>query len=107
MAASFGAFLLAGGAKGKRLALPNAEMMIHQPFSGGVKGQATDVKIMSDYMQKKKKKVSEILANNTGRSLDEITRDTERDHFFTAKEAKIYGPIDGIMDQKQIAGIKG
>ncbi|MSS63826.1 ATP-dependent Clp endopeptidase proteolytic subunit ClpP [Velocimicrobium porci] len=96
MAASMGAFLLAGGAKGKRFALPNAEVMIHQP-SGGAKGQATDIKIVADNILKTKKKLNEILAANTGKPLDVIEIDTERDNYMTAKEALDYGLIDSII----------
>ena len=96
MAASMGAFLLAGGAKGKRLALPNAEVMIHQP-SGGARGQATEIKIVAENILKTRKKLNEILAANTGRSLEEIERDTERDNYMSAAEAKEYGLIDAIL----------
>lgn len=96
MAASMGAFLLSGGAKGKRFALPNAEIMIHQP-SGGAKGQATDIKIVADNILKTKKKLNEILAANTGKPLDVIEVDTERDNYMTAEEAKEYGLIDSII----------
>ena len=96
LAASMGAFLLAGGAKGKRFALPNAEIMIHQP-SGGAKGQATEIEIAAENILKTKKKLNEILAANTGRSYEEIARDTERDNYMTAQEAKEYGLIDEIL----------
>jgi ATP-dependent Clp protease protease subunit len=96
MAASMGAFLLSGGAKGKRFALPNAEVMIHQP-SGGAKGQATDIKIVADNIIKTRKKLNEILAKNTGKPLDVIEVDTERDFYMTAEEAREYGIIDGIL----------
>ncbi|SHO54099.1 ATP-dependent Clp endopeptidase proteolytic subunit ClpP [Anaerocolumna xylanovorans] len=96
MAASMGAFLLAGGAKGKRFALPNAEVMIHQP-SGGAKGQATDIKIVAENILKTKKKLNEILAANTGKPLDVIEIDTERDYYMTAEEAKAYGLIDSVI----------
>ena len=96
MAASMGAFLLSGGAKGKRFALPNAEIMIHQP-SDGAKGQATDIKIVADNILKTKKKLNEILAANTGKPLDVIEVDTERDNYMTAEEAKDYGLIDSII----------
>ena len=101
LAASFGAFLLAGGAPGKRFALPNSEIMIHQPAIGGngVQGQATDIKIMSDNIVKTKKRLNEILAKNTGRTIEEIYRDTERDNFMSAKEAKEYGIIDSIISR--------
>ena len=96
MAASMGAFLLSGGTKGKRFALPNAEVMIHQP-SGGAKGQATDIKIVADNILRTRKKLNEILAKNTGKSLEVIEVDTERDHYMTAEEAREYGIIDGIL----------
>lgn len=96
MAASMGAFLLAGGRKGKRLALPNAEVMIHQP-SGGAKGQATDIKIVADNILKTKKKLNEILAANTGKPLEVIEVDTERDNYMSAEEAKAYGIVDSII----------
>ena len=96
MAASMGAFLLAGGTKGKRFALPNSEIMIHQP-SGGARGQATEIKIVAENILKTKKKLNEILAANTGRSIEEIERDTERDNYMSAKEAKVYGLIDEIL----------
>ncbi len=96
MAASMGAFLLAGGAKGKRFALPNAEAMIHQP-SGGAQGQATDIKIVADQILRTKKKLNEMLAANTGQPLDVIAADTERDRWMTAEEAKAYGLIDEIV----------
>lgn len=96
LAASFGAFLLAGGAKGKRFALPNSEIMIHQPSSGGIKGQTSDIKILSDYMQNSKKRLNRILAENTGRTIDEIERDTDRDNFMSAEKAKDYGIIDHV-----------
>ena len=102
LAASFGAFLLTGGAKGKRIALPNAEIMIHQPaiHGNGVQGQATDIKIVSDYMQKSKEKLNRILAENTGRSIEEIWIDTERDNYMSAQEALEYGVIDKIIDKR-------
>lgn len=102
MAASFGAFLLAGGAKGKRMALPNSEIMIHQPamHGSGIQGPASDIKIMSDYMQKNKERLNRILAENTGRTIEEITRDTERDNFMTADEALRYGLIDQIVNKR-------
>ncbi|QHQ59893.1 ATP-dependent Clp endopeptidase proteolytic subunit ClpP [Anaerocolumna sedimenticola] len=96
MAASMGAFLLAGGTKGKRFALPNAEVMIHQP-SGGAKGQATDIKIVAENILKTKKKLNEILAGNTGKPLDIIEIDTERDYYMSAEEAKAYGIIDSVI----------
>ena len=96
MAASMGAFLLSSGAKGKRIALPNAEIMIHQP-SGGSQGQATDIQIQAEQILKIKKKLNEILAGNTGKEIAEIERDTERDHFMTAEEAREYGLIDKVI----------
>lgn len=101
LAASFGAFLLAGGAKGKRMALPNAEIMIHQPaiHGNGIKGQATDIKITSDHIQKSKKRLNTILAENTGKSIDEIAVATERDNYMTAEEAMNFGLIDKIIDR--------
>ena len=100
MAASMGAFLLAGGAKGKRLALPNSEIMIHQP-SGGAQGQATDIKIVADHILKTKKKLNEILAANTGQPLEVIAADTERDNYMSAEEAVAYGLIDSIVTKRQ------
>lgn len=96
MAASMGAFLLAGGAKGKRFALPNAEIMIHQP-SGGSRGMASDMKIVADQILKTKAKLNKILAENTGKSIDVIEKDTDRDNYMTAKEALEYGLIDKII----------
>lgn len=96
MAASMGAFLLAGGAKGKRFALPNAEIMIHQP-SGGAQGQATDIKIVADKILQTKRKLNEILAANTGQPYEVIAADTERDNWMTAEEAKAYGLIDELV----------
>lgn len=99
LAASFGAFLLAGGAKGKRIALPNAEIMIHQPaiHGKGIQGQATDIKIMSDHIQKSKQRLNSILAENTGKSMEEIVLATERDNYMSAKEALEFGLIDHII----------
>ena len=99
MAASMGAFLLAGGAKGKRLALPNAEIMIHQP-SGGEKGQATEIQIAAENILKTKKKLNEILAANTGKPYDVIAADTERDHYMSAQEAMEYGLIDNVITSR-------
>ncbi|MCD8396319.1 MAG: ATP-dependent Clp endopeptidase proteolytic subunit ClpP [Lachnospiraceae bacterium] len=99
MAASMGAFLLAGGAKGKRYALPNSEIMIHQP-SGGAQGQATDIKIAADHILKTKKKLNEMLAANTGKPLEVIAVDTERDNFMSAEEAKAYGLIDEVVTSR-------
>ena len=100
MAASMGAFLLSSGAKGKRLILPNAEVMIHQP-SGGARGQATDIKIVADNILKTKKKLNEILAANTGKPIDVIEIDTERDNYMTAQEAVEYGLVDSIITSRQ------
>ena len=99
MAASMGAFLLAGGAKGKRLALPNAEIMIHQP-SGGAKGQATEIQIAAENILKTKKKLNEILAANTGKPYDVIAADTERDHYMSAQEAMEYGLIENVITSR-------
>ena len=96
MAASMGAFLLAGGTKGKRFALPNAEIMIHQP-SGGAQGQATDIKIVSDHIIATRKRLNEHLAANTGQPLSVIEVDTERDNYMSAEEAKAYGLIDSVI----------
>lgn len=96
MAASMGSFLLAGGKKGKRFALPNAEIMIHQP-SGGVKGQATEIQIAAENILKTKKRLNEILAANTGKSYEQIVADTERDNYMSAQEAVEYGLIDSII----------
>lgn len=100
MAASMGSFLLSGGAKGKRFALPNAEIMIHQP-SGGAKGQATDIKIVADKIIATRKKMNQILAANTGQPLDVIEVDTERDHYMSAAEAVEYGIIDQVIESRQ------
>ena len=99
MAASMGAFLLAGGAKGKRFALPNAEFMIHQP-SGGARGQATDIQIVADQILRTKQKLNEILAANTGQPLERIAADTDRDNYMTAEEAKEYGLIDELVKSR-------
>ncbi len=99
MAASMGAFLLAGGTKGKRYAMPNAEVMIHQP-SGGARGQATDIKIVADNIIKTRKKLNEILAKNTGKPLEIIEVDTERDYYMSAEEAKAYGIIDNVITSR-------
>ena len=99
MAASMGAFLLAGGAKGKRYALPNAEVMIHQP-SGGARGQATDIRIHAENILRTKAKLNQILAENTGKPV-EVERDTERDNFMSAEEAKAYGLIDAVITKPQ------
>ena len=102
LAASFGAFLLAGGTKGKRFALPNAEIMIHQPaiHGNGIQGQATDIKITSDHIQKSKKRLNTILSENTGKSIDEVAIATERDNYMTAKEAMDFGLIDKILKKR-------
>lgn len=102
LAASFGAFLLAGGTKGKRFSLPNAEIMIHQPaiHGNGIQGQATDIKIISEHIQKSKERLNQILAENTGKSLEEVVVDTERDNYMSAKEALEYGLIDFIIDKR-------
>ena len=100
MAASMGAFLLAGGAKGKRLALPNAEIMIHQP-SGGAKGQETEIRIVAEQILKTRDQLNRILAENTGKPLDVIAADTERDNYMTAQEAKEYGLIDEIVTNRK------
>ena len=99
MAASMGAFLLAGGAKGKRYALPNSEIMIHQP-SGGARGQATEIQIVAENILKIKKKLNEILAENTGQPYDVIAADTERDNYMSADEAKEYGIIDAVIKNR-------
>ena len=99
MAASMGAFLLAGGAKGKRFALPNAEIMIHQP-SGGAKGQETEIRIVAENILKTRNRLNEILAANTGKSVEEISRDTERDNYMTAQEAVAYGLIDSVVEKR-------
>lgn len=96
LAASMGAFLLAAGAQGKRKTLPHAEIMIHQPL-GGARGQATDIQIQADQIQRVKKTLNELLAKNTGKSLKTIEKDTDRDHFMTAEQAKDYGLIDEII----------
>lgn len=103
LAASMGALLLSGGAKGKRLALPNAEIMIHQP-SGGAKGQATDIRIVADNIIKTKNKLNEILANNTGQSIEKVAIDTERDNYMSALEAKEYGLIDEVITHRAKQG---
>lgn len=103
LAASFGAFLLAGGTHGKRMALANSEIMIHQPaiHSNGIQGQVSDIKIMSDHIQKSKRRLNRILAENTGRTIEEIERDTDRDHFMSADEARKYGLIDTVISKRQ------
>lgn len=99
MAASMGAFLLSGGTKGKRLALPNAEIMIHQP-SGGAQGQATEIEIAAEHILRTKKKLNTILSENTGRPYETIVKDTERDNWLTAQEALEYGLIDKVMEKR-------
>lgn len=100
IAASFGAFLLAGGAKGKRFALPNSEIMIHQPL-GGTRGQATDIKIQADHMMRTKARLNRILAENTGKPIETIEQDTERDNYMTAEEAVEYGLVDSVLHKPQ------
>jgi len=99
MAASMGAFLLAGGTKGKRYALPNAEIMIHQPL-GGAKGQATEIQIAAEHILKTRKKLNDILAANTGKPFEQIAADTERDNYMSAEEALEYGLIDGVITKR-------
>ncbi len=99
MAASMGAFLLAGGTKGKRLALPNSEIMIHQP-SGGARGQETEIRIVAENILKTRKKLNRILAENTGKSIEEIELDTERDNYMTAEEAVAYGIVDRVVENR-------
>ena len=101
MAASMGAFLLSSGAKGKRFALPNAEVMIHQPL-GGMKGQASDIKIHADHILRIREKLNKILSEQTGKPLDVIERDTERDNFMTAEEALAYGLVDKVITKKEL-----
>ena len=99
MAASMGAFLLSSGTKGKRIALPNSEIMIHQPL-GGAQGQATDIKIHTDHLLRTKARLNDILAKNTGKPLEIIERDTERDNFMTAEQAMEYGLIDKVFTKR-------
>jgi ATP-dependent Clp protease protease subunit len=99
MAASMGAFLLAAGAEGKRFALPNSEIMIHQPL-GGAQGQASDIKIQAEHILKIRKKLNEMLAKKTGKSIEEIERDTDRDNWLSADEAKDYGLIDKVIEKR-------
>lgn len=101
MAASMGAFLLAAGAKGKRFALPNSEILIHQPWVRGIGGQATDVKIHAEWLLKTKHKLNRILSERTGQPLEKIERDVERDFFMSAEEAKVYGLVDDVMERKK------
>ena len=102
LAASFGAFLLAGGTKGKRIALPNAEIMIHQPLIGGdsVRGPVTDIQIITEQMRKTKQRLTRMLAENTGRTFDEVAAATERDNFMSAEQALAFGLIDKIMEKR-------
>ena len=100
MAASMGAFLLAGGAKGKRFALPHSTIMIHQP-SGGAQGQATEIQIVADHIAQTKRTLNELLAANTGQPIEVVERDTDRDNYMTAEEAKAYGLIDGVVMHKE------
>ena len=99
MAASMGAFLLSGGAKGKRFALPHSTIMIHQP-SGGAQGQATEIQIVADHIAQTKRTLNELLAANTGQPIEVVERDTDRDNYMTAEEAKAYGLIDGVVMHK-------
>ena len=99
MAASMGAFLLSSGAKGKRYALPNSEIMIHQPL-GGARGQATEIKIVADHILKTRERLNRILSQNTGRPIEEIARDTERDNYLTAQEAMEYGLVDKVIEKR-------
>lgn len=99
MSASMGAFLLAGGAKGKRFALPHSTIMIHQP-SGGAQGQATEIQIVADHIAQTKRTLNELLAANTGQPIEVVERDTDRDNYMTAEEAKAYGLIDGVVMHK-------
>ena len=103
MAASMGAVLLSAGAKGKRYALPNSEILIHQPLiaGSGISGQATEIKIHADHMVKTREKLNKLLSERTGQSLEQIEKDTERDHYMTAQEALEYGLIDGILDYRK------
>ena len=106
MAASMGAFLLAGGTKGKRFALPNSTIMIHQP-SGGAQGQATQIQIVADHIAKTKRTLNEILAANTGQPLEVVEKDTDRDNYMSAEEALAYGLIDGVVTHKQGKTVTG
>lgn len=100
LAASMGAFLLSSGAKGKRSALPNAEIMIHQPLMGGLSGQASDIKIHAEHILRTKKKLNKILSENSGQPVEKIEKDTDRDNYMTAEEAKKYGLIDNIYNKR-------
>lgn len=106
LAASMGAFLLSSGAKGKRIALPNSEIMIHQPLisGGGISGQVTDIMIRSNYLKRTKERLNKILSANTGKPYETICQDTERDNFMTAEEALAYGLIDKVYDSREISG---
>ena len=106
MAASMGAFLLAGGTKGKRFALPNSTIMIHQP-SGGAQGQATEIQIVADHIAKTKRTLNEILAANTGQPLEVVEKDTDRDNYMSAEEALAYGLIDGVVNKKKKKTVTG
>lgn len=101
MAASMGAFLLSSGAKGKRFALPNSEIMIHQPLMSGLQGQATDIRIRADWLQRTKDKLNRMLAQNTGKPLEQVQQDTERDYFMSAEEAVAYGLVDKIISHHE------
>ena len=101
MAASMGSFLLAAGAKGKRLALPNAEIMIHQPLLGGLQGQASDIKIHADHIIRIRERMNRIYAEQTGQTIEQIEKDTNRDNFLTAEEACKYGPIDRVITKRE------
>lgn len=100
MAASMGAFLLAAGTKGKRLALPNSEILIHQPLMGGLQGQASDIKIHSDHLIRTREKMNRILSEVTGQSYEQICKDTDRDHYMTAEEAMQYGLVDRVITKR-------
>ena len=100
MAASMGAFLLQAGAPGKRMALPNSEIMIHQPLLGGLQGQATDIKIHADHIIRMREKLNQIMSQRTGQPLEVINRDTERDNFMTAEQARAYGLIDKVIEHR-------
>lgn len=100
MAASMGAFLLASGTKGKRMALPNSEIMIHQPLMGGLKGQATDIKIHADHIVRTKERLNRMLSDYTGQTIEQIALDTERDNFLTAQQALEYGLIDTVIEKR-------
>ena len=105
MAASMGALLLTSGTKGKRFATPNAEILIHQPLiggqGGGISGQTTEIKIQAEQMIKTRERINKIISETTGKSMEQVEKDTERDHYMTAEEALAYGLIDGIMDKRK------